>query len=269
MSVPNYTLIAGVDKYHLRQLALTWPTWKKHKPSTILANPMIVFYDWQQVTESDILAVVDHPDLRTIEWPLSGFDWHRENKREDKFSDPHRAMMLSGFVYVPALFANTPYWLKLDTDVVATGMDDWIDPTWFADQPAIISHRWTFTRPPDQMLQMDKWVEDNKERMPEIARHPPLNLIPTPGWDRVKHNRIISWCGFFDSMWTFKMARLTETGERKFKLPIPSQDGFLFYLAKRGGQKIVRVNMKSRGWQHWSTWTNVKKHAGKAMELAN
>ena len=120
----DYSLVVGVDAYHLRQLALVWPTWKKHKPS-LLAQPMIIFFDRQQTKDASIRAVVDHPDLRIVPWPLKGLEWDREKGEEkNKFRDPHRAMMLSGFVYVPALFSDTPYWLKLDTDVVATGTDD-------------------------------------------------------------------------------------------------------------------------------------------------
>jgi len=265
MSVPDSTLVVGVDEYHLRQLAMTWPTWKRYKPNSILSNPMIVFHDCQQVSGAEVRAVVDHPDLRTIAWPIAGLDWQREPGK-DKFDSPHRAMMLSGFVYVPALFIVTPYWLKLDTDVVATGMDDWIDPSWFVGNPAIVAHRWTFTRPADQMLRMDEWVEENKQRMPKIAEHPPLNLTPTPGWNRVGHNRIISWCGFFNTRWTYEMARLTEMEGGRYKLPVPSQDGFLWYLAERGGRKVVRANMKSRGFQHFHTWKNIENHAREAMK---
>jgi len=263
----DYSLVVGVDAYHLRQLALVWPTWKKHKPS-LLAQPMIVFFDRQQTKEASIRAVVDHPDLRIVPWPLRGLEWDREKGEEkNKFRDPHRAMMLSGFVYVPALFLDTPYWLKLDTDVVVTGTDDWIDPTWFSDDPAIVAHRWTFTRPADQMLKMDRWVEENQKRLPlDITSMEPLNLVPQPGWDRVGHKRIISWCGFFDSDWTRRMSLLTRQPDGTFRLPIPSQDGFFWYMATRMKRKVVRANMKKLGFQHWSTWGNVEKHAREAMK---
>jgi len=34
------------------------------------------------------------------------------------------------------------------------------------------------------------------------------------------------------------------------KMPVPSQDSFLWYLAARMGLKVRRVNMKSCGWEH-------------------
>jgi len=273
-SVPDYTLIVGVDAYHLRQLELVWPTWKRHKPS-LLYQPMIVFYDRDSTSEKQVRAVVAHPNLRTVSWPRGEeeIDWDRKKgDHKDKFQDPHRAMMLSGFVYVPAMFVETPHWLKLDTDVVATGMDDWIDPAWFEGDPAIVSHRWSFTKPADQMLQMDRWVEKNQGQMPsEIACSQPLNLVPRPGWDRLSHKRIISWCGFFDANWTRQMAGLTRqsstnTIDGTYRLPISSQDGYLWYMATRGGREVVRANMKSCGWQHWHTWKNVEQHSREAMK---
>ena len=227
---------------------------------------MIAFYDYRQTSEAEVKAVVDHPNLRTVAWPLGGLDC--KGKGTNKWDDPQRAMMLSGFVYVPGLFVNTSHWLKLDTDVVATGCDDWIDPKWFEGSPAIVSHRWTFTKPPDSMLKMDRWVDENILDMPiSIARTKPLNLVPKKGSDRLGHKRIISWCGFFDTKWTCQMAELTYKGDRRFELPIPSQDGFLWYLATRMGRKVVRANMNGdRGWAHWSTMKNVKRASKEAMD---
>jgi len=266
MSVPDYTLVVGVDAYHLQQLAVTWPTWKRHKPS-LLEHPMVVFYEEATTSEEQVRMVVNHPDLATVPWPIPGLEWDKtKEEKGDKFHNPHRAMMLSGFVYAPSISVSTPYWLKLDTDVVATGMDDWIDPTWFDDKPVIIAHRWSFTKPPDQMLQLDYWVEKNLKKMPkEFIGMRPLNLVPKPDWTRLTHNRIISWCGFFETAWTFRMALTTRQTNNNLRLPVPSQDGFLWYMATRGGKRVERTNMKSRGFSHWSTWGNVKKYAREAM----
>jgi hypothetical protein len=221
---------------------------------------MIVFFDQQQVNEWEVREVVDHPDLKTVAWPIDGLIWNEEGNGS-KWNDPQRAMMLAGFVYVPALFVDTPYWLKLDTDVVATGNDDWIDPEWFDENPAIVSHKWGFTKPPDQMLKMDEWADDKG------LQSPPLNLKPKEGSDRLSHKRIISWCGFFDTQFTLDIAKMTEKPGRKFEIPVPSQDGLLWYMATRVGRKVVRTSMKgSRGWEHWSTWKNVKRRSKEVMD---
>ena len=262
----DYTLVVGVDRKHLEQLSHTWPTWKKHKPS-LLSVPMVVFCDRHQVAVKDVRGVVDHPRLTVVEWPLSSFgeryDYRLPN--DDKWSNSQRYKMLAGFVHVPPLTVMTRYWLKVDTDTVAITSDDWIDPEWFDACPAIVSQPWGFTKPPDQMLRLDKWVRDNEDSLPMLSSREPLNLCPKGGKDRLNHHRIISWCAFIHTKFTAKAAvwaaRTCGAGE----LPVPSQDGYLWYLAERLGFQIVRANMKHRGWQHWSAMRNVVERSREAM----
>ena len=264
--IPSYSLVLGVDAYHLRQLALTLPTWKKCKPS-LFNNPIIVFYDVEQVKAEDVRRVVRcEPEfLSTVPWPMHGVLFDGDGS--DKWTNPQRAKMLSGFVYVPGLFVRTPYWMKLDCDVVATGQDDWIDEKWFEEEPAIVSHPWSFTRPPNQMLDMDRWVEENKDKLPSsVVDNAPLNLVPKEGSDRVGHKRIISWCSFFHTKWTWEVAKMTALGDGTYKLPVPSQDGYFWYMATRMGKGVVRTQMKKRGFEHWSTMFNVEKRSREVME---
>jgi len=258
----DYTLVVGVDRKHLDQLAMTWPTWYRHKPS-LLKHPMIVFYDAAQLKEVEVRTRIRHPNIHCYPWPLGDTTYGGNNA--DKFSDPQRYKMLAGFVYVPSIYVRTKYWLKIDTDTVATGLDDWIDVEWFKDNPAIVSQRWTFTKPPDQMLKLDKWVEDNKETLTKLYEKEPLNLIPEPGSDRLGHRRIISWCSFFDTSFTKQCALAAKLTCSDFHLPVPSQDGFVWYIAKRLGLGIRTVNMKDRGWEHWSTERNIMKAVMKVL----
>jgi len=256
----DYTLVIGVDSYHLSQLSYTWPTWKRNKPS-ILKHPMLIFFDHCQVTPGQVRSVVDHPDLRLISWPNHNQSYEGGN---DKWTDPQRYKMLAGFVYVPAVHVNTEYWLKLDTDVVATGNDDWVDDRWFEGDPAIVAQPWGFTKPPDQMLKLDEWATKNGFNLRLTS--PPLNLIPKEGSDRVGHKRIISWCGFFSTSMTTTASCWAEWTCGVGKLPVPSQDGYLFYLAKRLGLEVKRVQMKKLGFEHWSTMFNVMQASVKAMQ---
>ena len=156
-----YTLVCGADNKHLHQLAYTWPTWKKHKPD-LLNVPMIVFRDKDQITDKDVRGVIDHPDLYVYPWPMGDVSYG--DSSGEKWTNPQRVKMLTGFVYISSMYVKTKYWLKLDTDVVATGHPHWIDWDWFKDDPAIICHRWGFTRPPKQMLEIDAWVSVNSNK---------------------------------------------------------------------------------------------------------
>ena len=256
----DYTLVVGVDKAHLNQLRLTWPTWKRFKPS-LCDHPMITFYDRTQIDDPDsIRDVIDHPDLVVAPWPPSNVVYVGGDSR---WTDSQRTKMLSGFVYVPSRLVETDYWLKLDTDVVATGCDDWIDESWFDDNPAIVGHRWGYTKPAYQMQQLDRWVEETQPLW--LRDHPPLNLVPKPGASSLGHKRIISWCSFFRTDFT-RQASLTAISRcGQGQLPVPSQDGYLWFFAARTQQPIKRVNMKSRGWKHCSSTSSVEKAVREIM----
>ena len=258
--IPDYTLVCGVDAKHLTQLKLTFPTWAKHK-SSLLDVPMVVFYDYHQVQPHEI--DIDHPRLIKIAWPPAPISY--PGNPADKFSHPQRHRMLSGFVHVPALAVRTPYWLKLDTDVVATGIDNWIDEAWFDGNPEIVAHPWGFTKPPDQMQVLDLWVEQCSDELHLLRSKPALEMRHVPGRDRISHPRVISWCGFFNTTFTSMSAKWASDTCGPCRIPVPSQDGFMWYVATRLGMKIVRPRMKRRGWEHWSTERNIKMAVGKAM----
>lgn len=260
--IPEFTLVVGVDVKHLRQLSWTWPTWKKHKPE-LLSCPMLAFYDREQLSFDQVLRVVDHPHLIVRPWPPEGVRY--PGLPGDKWRDPQRAKMLSGFVHVPALHVQTPWWLKLDTDTVATGRGGWIDPAWFDGSPAIVSQPWSYTKPPDQMMKLDEWVYANEKSLPRLADRPPLDLTPAEGADRVKHRRIISWCAFFQTDFSIYCSNAAAVACGRWRLPVPSQDGFLFYVAKRLGLEVNRVDMRRLGWEHWHTERNIRKAVERVM----
>lgn len=261
---PEYTLVCGVDEKHLRQLRFVWPTWKLHKPS-LLDMRMVVFFDHTQISRSDVRQAIDHPRLSIIDWPMGGVNY--DGDPDSKFHHPQRYKMLSGFVHVPAMTVTTDYWMKLDTDVVARSYDDWIDPIWFEGHPSIIAPKWTFTKPPQQMQLLDDWVNSNKERLSILAHKPPLNLVPKVGSDRLCHERIISWCGFFSTALSRVASEWAQATCGQGLLPVPSQDGYLWYVAKRLETQIKTVNMKRRGWEWWSTMANVEKHSQDALKV--
>ena len=257
----NYTTVIGVDEYHLEQLRMTWPTWVANKPH-LLDHPLVVFYDRIQVTEKQVWRVVgNHPNVKLVGWPHREVTLYPEGS--GKWRNPQRYRMLAGFVYVAAEFVTTPYWLKIDTDVVASrgGEISWIENDWFIDDPAIVSHAWSFTKPPDQMLVLDDWYDS----LPCVPACPRLDLRPEPNASRLSHARIISFVGFFQTEFTQICAALAERSCGFGKLPVPSQDGYMWFLSARLGKRCRRVNMKTCGWEHWNTKPNVRRAAERAL----
>ena len=259
----DFTTVIAVDEKHLQQLKITWPTWMRHKPS-LLERPLLVIYDKDQVNFQQIYDVIGAiPHLKTQPWPLPGIDYVQ--LQEGRWFDAQRQKMLSSFVYCAADRVRTKYWLKLDVDTVATGNDNWIDEIWFRADPAIVSQGWGYTKPANQMLLLDEWVTKNENKLPALACQKPLNLKPNPGSDLVRHPRIISWCAFFHTEFTKKCASMARATVGNGKMPVPSQDGYLWYVAARMGFPIVRPNMKALGWEHRSTMKGIKECAEEAM----
>lgn len=264
--IPDYTVVIAVDEKHVSELELVWPNWCEKKPS-IRDRPIIVILDDQLSSDAfvraeNVFQKHSSKNLMTIVfWPgVLRKEIAYENDPSTRFGNAQRYRMLSSFVHVPAMCVETPYWLKLDLDAVATGIDDWIQEEWFEGSPAIIASGWGYTKPANQMLELDKWAEN-------IAfRSEPLNLAPEPGSSLVRHSRIISWCGFFSTGFTKYCSEMATMTCGLGKLPCPSQDGFMWYVAQRSGLKINTVRMKNFGWKHCSKESDVRQSL---LEMTN
>lgn len=258
----DYAVVLGLDSKHLEQLALTLPTWRKYKPS-LFKRSAVIFFDKDEINAFDIQSAVGvrlgFDQVKFVSWPPDGVVY--EGDPDTKWDNPQRYKMLAGFVHVPAHTVETRYWLKLDTDVVAKGNDDWIDPKWFDGDPGIVAHSWSFTKPPDQIQILDDWAD----RCSVYDDSDPLNLVPEPGATRLGHKRIISWCCFSLTRMTRDLAQICNTTCGMYKLPVPSQDGCCWYHARRSGLQVYRANMKALGWEHWSTMANVRAAVERVM----
>ena len=258
----SYTLVIAVDRRHLQQLAVTWPTWVRHKPEFDRV-PLLVIYDHQQVAPHEIAEIVKR-DAVYIPWPPARTEYPQGSS---KWDDHQRYKMLASFIHIPGRCVETKYWLKLDVDTVATGHPHWIDDSWFDDRPAIVAQAWHYTKPADQMLRLDQWVTEHADKLPAWAGRPPLNLVPKEGSSLVKHKRIISWCGFFETGFTLLCSIAAEQTCGYGHLPVPSQDGFMFYCATRLGLPVRRIDAKSLGFEHWTTFENISKATHRALHV--
>lgn len=257
----DFTVVLGVDRRHLAELSWAMRTWTKHKPQ-IFKHPFLVFYDYKDLTHGEVFQTLqnasgDKIDLKTTRYPdrsLPDAVWDLGIK--DRWHDPVRNRMLSGFVHVPAQMVETRYWLKLDTDTLAKD-DQWFPKDLLESNAQIIAHPWGYTKPGDQIEKLDKWGN----RIPELKNYPELGLRPNPGSSMVRCKRIISWCGFFSTEFTKDVRQMCLGSCGRDRIPVPSQDGLMWYVAKRSGAHIVRCNMKKLGWDH------VNKVESKAREI--
>lgn len=233
--IPDFTVVVALDRGHLEQFYTVWPTWVAYRPE-IMQRRLVLIVDLADHERDDALrrwveglqfVLQVHPQVEFFEW-----DW-----RPDL---PQRERMLTGLVRAGD-FVQTPYYLKLDVDAIATKPGPWIMPEWFAESPALIASPWSYSRPGSVIETLDRWGDG----IPDLCSKPPLGFRPVAGSEIVKHPRIISWCCFVNtefSRWASSLA--------PERLPVPSQDTYLFYCAARAGKKVVTVKMKSYGWDH-------------------
>ena len=112
MNLADITLVLGLDAAHLEELRWTWPTWMRFTPE-LRAMPTLVFYDPAEIVPGDVTFLREHPNLDLLPWEMPAAADQREK-------------MITGFVHIPAREVQTPWYLKLDTDAVATGSGLWI-----------------------------------------------------------------------------------------------------------------------------------------------
>jgi hypothetical protein len=231
--IPDYSLLIALDREHLEEFSVSFPTWAYHKPE--LLDLAIVFVcdgdaGWNtmawHLAIRKILDASNYRGIASVYFTSGEFASQREK-------------MLTALVTIGPRYIETPYYFNLDCDCIATGKRDWIDSAWFTDSPAIIASAWGYTRPASMVADFDAWAD----RFPHTfgTEHTPHTI----SGNVARHKRIISYCMFGRTDWTRRMAELA--GDR---LPIPSQDTFLGMAAARNKQKIVKVRMSNHGWRH-------------------
>ncbi len=221
----DFTTFLAVDKEHLAELQTNWPFWVLHKPE-ILSQPLFVARD-SEVSVED-LAFLEHPDMKSQEWTYPPPASQREK-------------MLASFVLLAPKVVETPWILKLDTDTLATNSGvGWCGDNLVEGNPVLISNPSPFVDPPDPAFFINKWV----------TRKNPSGLVGTPPVTipLKEQDRITSWLFFGRTDWCKTVADII--GD---KLPYPSHDIMMWYMAKRLGVSFHREDMSQYGWQHGRT----------------
>jgi len=236
----DYTTVLAVDKETSRDLRGVWPTWRMLKPQ-LLQHPMLVICDAQAgdtiYWEHRLRFLREHPRLRLVQW-----DWPNQDD-SDLANMDQRERMLTAFVKVPPAMVETPYWLKIDCDVVAHAPGDFIKLQWFApgQYPSLIGPGWHYTKPATLPGILDRWAAT----IPQLAPFPALNLPePEPDEEIIATKRVCSWFMFISTAFSKLAADLCPG-----RLPVPSQDTLHWYIAQRRGDNIIRHQFRNDGWQ--------------------
>lgn len=219
------TVVTACDPKYVEQLSITFPTWVKYKD--ILKYKMIVFVNGMELNDKR-LDFLKHTNIRLIPWSMPEAETHREE-------------MLSAFILGAARYVDTKYWLKLDADSYATDSNpiivNWMTTVVFC------GHRWGYSWT-EHIKALDKWASANPK------------LVDAPLWGKPMYDkecdkgrkyfhptkRTISFVQLQETAFTKKCADLA--GGKK--LPVPSHDTYLYYMADRMGLPWRSSNFKAR-----------------------
>lgn len=160
-------------------------------------------------------------NVRLVEWKH-----HAPTIRERAFS---------AFVFGVAEHVDTTWFMKLDADTEVTkhGRFEWPD----YQAHTITSDPWHYTRVKGDREAKQHWLAT----LDEWFGGEPIFPLNIPTWERHGHKRIRSYCHIEKTEFTRRVAK--HCGAR---LPIPSQDTTVWYLATRWGESINRH--KFRKW---------------------
>jgi len=227
---------------HFQEFRLASQTWRKNRPE-MWTNPMLIFADTSLRGESigwwarKLHQACDHPALRVVGWPdvkpLPG---------QPDASQRHR--MLSVFVYGVAEEVKTAYFLKIDTDTLCIKSENrWHENWWNETNPFVfVTSAWGYSKSIDRWHRLKAWGAT----VPQLRDLPEVEGEENPLKDHVRHGRIISF--FFWGQTEF-MRELEKLAPGPL-MPIDSQDGFVWYCAKRLGRRFAAVRIKKFGLFH-------------------
>jgi hypothetical protein len=232
MNVNDVTLVIAIDTHHLSELKMTYPTWHRFK-NDMLNVKRLVIYDKNDLKVDDFKFLINDK-TECIPWSMDGV-----GQREE---------MLSSFIYCPARHVTTKWYLKLDVDTISTKYGPWINTEWMDDN-VFTAQRWGYSKPANVFEILDDWG-DTKDK---LNVNPRLNIPYNHDWDTVASKRITSWYFLCNTEWTQFVESLCDR-----RLPFPSQDTLMYYVAKRANKNFRRVNVKTNGWQHFRI-RNIKK----------
>lgn len=227
ISGEDITLVTGVTPDYLEKLKTTLPTWK-FKPR-FNQSPLIIFtHGFSE--DADFSWVAKYrSDFHIIPW-------------EFPLGESVREIMLSSFVFGAAHYVKTSHWVKIDCDAYFTDTRDLFSTKSFSRE--IVGCKWGYTKPGKWIAELDDWANGIGYPGSPYLQGNRNNAIRQK---RFGHPRIASWICLHKSSFVREAAQLAidHSGGR---LPVPSHDTYLWYLAERNPHySYARIRFKNMG----------------------
>lgn len=216
----NVTIVTACDPKYVEYLKLTFPNWRKYK--AIDKYPVIVFVNGIDLN-SPTLDFLRLPNVKLIDWDMKNAESQREK-------------MLSAFVLGTAQYVTTKYWLKIDADSFATNYNRFITDE--MKDHVFCGHKWGYSFV-KHIKALDEWA--SKHWKGALRKFSPMFNEKCANGKRYYHpeKRTISFIQLNNTRFTKWCARLA-----KGRLPVPSQDTYMYYVAKCFNSSIGVMNFK-------------------------
>jgi hypothetical protein len=217
----DFEIVTAVsnDKY-LKKMELTIPTWNK-KPQFKNRKLTVFHIGFDDLSKLDFIKEY-FPDVNLVKWELEGCESQRE-------------LVLSCFV-LGVKHIKSEYYVKFDCDSFVTDTQDvFLEGDFKYD---LFSNSWGYTKPGKWIRELDEWCERNN-----IEGEPIYNPKKDRG-EKYRHRRIAS----FICLHKTEFVRNIVNKYVDKRLPVPSHDTFLWYMAERLlGRKWGGASIKQRG----------------------
>lgn len=151
-----------------------------------------------------------------------------------------RERMLTALTVMPHKYVDTPWFLKLDTDAVA--VSPLVIPEQVRENKVVLAApKWGYTKPPSAMKALEEWAMIQPEFLGQRKRLPEYRVEG----GKAKHPRIISYFCWVNTEWSREInERYLITG----RLPVPSQDTFLWFITRMREDVALRLGSDAKAW---------------------
>ena len=221
-NVKDVTIVTACDPKYVEYLSLTFPNWRKYK--NVDEYPVIVFVNGMAMNDPrlDFLRL---PNVKLIPWSMDNVD------------GDHREEMLSAFILGTAKHVETKFWLKLDADSFATDYRAFITDE--MKDYSFCGHKWGYSWA-KHIKSLDEWSMTHKKK--EVRDAAPMYEDSCVKGRRFYHHnkRTISFIQLQSTKFTKWCARMA--GWKR--LPVPSHDTYMFYIADRFENEYKTMNFK-------------------------
>lgn len=214
------TVVTFISKKTRGHLKVTLPTWKR-KPD-INGSILIVFYSGLCVEELQFIGNEWDGEVRLMELSTA-------------FPDDSSGTFLIDVPHV----VTTDHWIKLEPHVLFVDSQPLFPRR--AYKTDVFGHRWSFTRPITWLAALDDWFANS--RFESLIEPIGGQLNADPDADKIRHRRLTSWASVQRTSFTRQVAEELGT-----KLPVPSHDTTLWYVAERSTSfEWGACNLEKRG----------------------